>query len=149
MPATKPLEDPQVEGRGRFALRMELRAEGEPIIPRALDGLNYAVGTASGDGEARCNVVDGHVVHAVDADFALAVHALHDRAHFNLQGVAMVGIHRVEVRQPPANLRQGAEELPSRRDVQQLHAATDAHHRQPPQGDHVASVCNGIPRAAP
>ena len=52
--------------------------------------------------------------------------------------VAMVGIHRVEVRQ---GLRQilgnVIEERAALRDVQQLHAAADAHHRHPPLGDEV------------
>ena len=43
--------------------------------------------------------VDRHVMKAVDADFALAKDPLHDRAHCHHQGVAMVRIGGVQVRQ--------------------------------------------------
>ena len=59
----------------------------------ALDGLDDAVGASGRDGEARGHFVDRHVVHAVDADLAFAVDALHQRAGLDLQGVAMGRIH--------------------------------------------------------
>ena len=119
------------------------RPSGWNWVPRAnqfvgaLDGLDDAVGAAGGDGEAGRHLVDRHVVHAVDADFALAVDPLHQRAHLDLQGVAMVGVHRVAVRQ-----RRGRSSgmcrnrLPPCDDVQQLHADADAEHRHPAMDDH-------------
>src|SRR5262249_60114932 len=39
-------EDAHVQSRGGVRLRVELRAEGEPVGVRALDGFDHAVGTA-------------------------------------------------------------------------------------------------------
>ena len=114
------LENPQVQGRGGIALGMELGAEGEPVVHGALDGLDDAVGASGGDGKARRHVVDRHVVHAVDADFPLAVDPLHERAHLDLQGVAVVGVHRVEMRDRPRQVFGNVqEEGAALRDVQE------------------------------
>ena len=80
--------------------------------------------------------VDGHVVHAVDADLALAKDAAHDRVHFHDQGVTVIGIAGVEVRQGLGQvLGNVQEEVAALGDIQKLHPAADAEDRHPPLGD--------------
>jgi hypothetical protein len=57
------LENAQIQGRGRLALRMKLGAEGKSIV-RAFDGRDHALGTAGRNRKARRDVVDRHVLHA-------------------------------------------------------------------------------------
>ena len=82
-----------------WRFRMELRADGEPIGHAAFDRFDDAVRAAGGHFEAGGDVVDRHVVHAVDAELAVAVDALHQRAGRELQRVAMGRVERIVMRQ--------------------------------------------------
>src|SRR5262249_29897692 len=92
------LEDADVEGGGRLGFGVELGTQGPPVLLRALDGFDHAIRAAGGDLEAGADVVDRLVVHAVDADFAVAKDALHQRAEDDRQAVAVLRIVRVLVR---------------------------------------------------
>ena len=143
------LEDSQVQSRGGIAFRMELGAHREPVFHRALDGLNDSVRAAGGDHEAGGHFVDGHVVHAIDANLALAEDAFHDRAHFHDQGVAMIGIAGVEVRQGLGQvLGNMQEEVAALGNIQKLHSAADAENRHAAARRSSASTCDRIPRGA-
>ena len=76
------------------------------------------------------------MVHAVDADFAVAIDPLHERAEHDVQAVAVLGVLRVLVRNRFRHvLRQVQEEVAPLRDVEELHADADAQDRHPPLGD--------------
>src|SRR5439155_23740562 len=91
---------------------------------------DHAVGAAGRDDEAFGHFVDGHVVHAVDADFAVAVHALHNGAGHHFQRVPVdLLVDRVAVRQRLGQvLGNVQEEVASLRHVKELHADADSHH---------------------
>ena len=82
------------------------------------------------------DVVDRLVVHAVDADFAVAIDPLHQRAEHDFQAVAMLRIVRILVRNGRRQLfRQMQKQRAALRDVEELHAGADAEHRHPSLGD--------------
>ena len=74
-----------------------------PIANQSAMRLSIASTMPSGQravtSKPRRHFVDRHVVHAVDAQLAVAVHALHERAGRELQRVAMGRIERIVVRQ--------------------------------------------------
>ena len=124
------------------------RAEAESLwgwncVPRANQSsmvLSMASTTPSGQRAVTAkpggHFVDGHVVHAVDADLALAVDPFHQRARLHHQGVPMGRIGGVGVGQGAGQvLGDVQEEVAALGNVQQLHAAADAEHRHPPLGD--------------
>ena len=56
---------------------MKLRSQGEPARDAALDRLNDAVGALGRHFKAGGHLVERHVMHAVNAQLAVAIHPLH------------------------------------------------------------------------
>ena len=76
------------------------------------------------------------MVHAIDANLAFAEDSLHDRPHFHDQGMAMIGVGGVEVRQGFGQILGNVQkEIAALRNIEKLHAAADAEHGHPPFGD--------------
>ena len=91
-----------------------------------------------------------HVVHAVDAEFAVAIDALHQRAGREHERVAMGRIDAGRGAGSAAGRSSGMwnSRLPPIITFKQLHAGADAQHRQPPLGHDAASVDGRTSRGA-
>ena len=76
-PHDKLLKYFDIEGRRTFRFRVKLRADGNPAFDDALDCLDDTVRSAGGDLKAGGNIVDCHVVHAIDPNFSFAIDAFH------------------------------------------------------------------------
>ena len=94
-------EDLHVKSRGRFTLGMPLHAEAEPIFVDRLVGLDHAVGTGRRDLERRRDLVDAHVVLAVDANFTGTINRVDARAGNNFDDVPQRRLDRIAVMQRP------------------------------------------------
>jgi len=82
--------------------------------------------TGCGD-EPGGQVVDRHVVHAVDADFAVAVNAFHERTGLHFEGMTMGPIHRIQMGQGLGQILGNMQEQGATlRNVEELHADADA-----------------------
>ena len=83
------LENASVERRGGIALRMKLSSNREPILATRFDRFDDPIRAARRHPESRCDFIDRHVMHAVDANFSVAVDPSHDRAGHDLEPVTM------------------------------------------------------------
>ena len=115
---------------------MELRADRHPALDGTLDRLDHAVRGPGGHLEALGDIVDAHVVHAVDADLAVAIDAFHHRARLHDESVPVGLINGILVGYRLGQiLRNVQEERAALRDVEQLHAAADRQHGHMPGTD--------------
>src|SRR5687768_16361856 len=111
---------------------MELRAKDIPVVPGALNRFHDAIEAMGSHPEAASQLIDRHMMHAVDADFSVAVNTLHQRVGYNRQGMAMSRILRVAMRDRAGHVfRNVKEKISSLRHVNQLHAYADPKYRQP------------------
>ena len=115
---------------------MELRADHHPALDAALDRLDHAVRGPGGHLEALGDIVDAHVVHAVDANLAVAIDAFHHGAGLHDEGVPVGLIDRVLVRDRLGKILWDVQEqCAPLGDVEQLHAAADRQHGHVPGAD--------------
>ena len=105
---------------------MELRADRHPSLDLTLDRLDHAVRRAGGDLEARGEIVDRHVVHAVDADLTVPVDAFHDASRLDEEGVTMGVVAGILVGDRLGEILGNVEEEGAPfGDVEELHAGAD------------------------
>ena len=120
----------------RFGFRVELSSESEPIVNLALDRFHDTIGATCRYGEAQRDFVDGHVVHAVDADLTVAIHTFHQRIGRHFQAMAMTRILTILVWQRRGKvLGNMQEQVAALLDVKQLHADADSKYRHMSFGD--------------
>ena len=85
-------------------LGMKLRPDGQPVIAVRFNCLDNSVRATSRHIEARRQFINRHMVDTVHTDLAVAVHAIHNRAGFDVQAVAMRWILWILMRQCRGNI---------------------------------------------
>ena len=73
----KLFKNPHVQGRGCFGFGMELSADREPVGQTTFDRFDDSIWASRRNFKSWCNLIDGHVVHTVDAKFAISVDTVH------------------------------------------------------------------------
>ena len=94
----KLLKNPQIERRCRTRLGMELRTDGKPIVGVTLDGLNNTIGTPGRYIETRGYLINGHMMPAINPQFAVTINPLNERPRHQLQRMPMRWIQGIHMR---------------------------------------------------
>lgn len=85
-------EDLAIECACCRGLWVELATDNEPVFQATFDTLDHPILAFCSNFEGICKAIDGHMMSAGDSDFTFSIDTTKDRFGIDDQGVAVVGV---------------------------------------------------------